>query len=116
VTGLPDERLAQAAAHDGALLLYDYFKHITTLSLITLGGILVIPQTTGIAVTFRDLLPSLALIAFSGAMSLYAMDLVIKARLADRALPRSVRWHQIIVGGTFGIGVGAFMGLFTRLV
>ena len=116
MTGLPDERLAQAAAHDAALLLYDYFKHITTLSLITLGGILAIPQTTGIAVTFRDLLPSLALIANAGALSLYGMDLVIKARIADRALPRSVRWYQLVVGGSLGLGVGAFMGLFTEMV
>ena len=109
-----EERLA--ATGDGALLLYDYFKHMTTLALVTLGGILAIPQSIGTQMTVRELLPSLGLIALSGAFSLYAMEAIIKSRLESRPLPKAMRWNRLIVGGTFGIGVGAFLGLFMDLI
>lgn len=109
-----EDRIVETA--DGALLLYDYFKHMTTLVLITLGGILAIPQSTGTQLDLRELLPSLVLLSSAGAFSLYAMEAIIKVRLDNRPLPASMRWYRLAVGASFGVGVGAFLGQFADLI
>ena len=113
---LPDDGLADGSTRDAELLLYDYFKHMTTLSLVTLGGVLSIPQATGVALSIRELLPAAGLIALGGAFSLYAMEAIIKARLDGRAVSRGMRWTRLIVSVSFGVGVGAFLGQFTDLI
>lgn len=107
-----DEAITEASARHGELLLYDFFKHMTTLSVVTLGGVLSISQTTGIEVPVRDLLPSVALLTVAGASALYGMESIIKGRLANRALPKAAQWNRLVTGGSFGLGVGTFLGLF----
>ncbi len=94
------------------LLLYDYYKHMTSLILATLGGILSISQIGNVDVPIRDLLPALGLIATGGIAALYGMEQLIKARLSDVPPAAWVRWSRLLVSGSFGLGVGAFLGVF----
>jgi hypothetical protein len=98
------------------LLLYDYYKHMTTLILATLGGILSISQLTGIAVPIRQVLPALVLLLLAGVTALYAMDGMINARLRDKPTPPWVSWARHFVSGGFGLGIGAFLGRATDLI
>jgi hypothetical protein len=116
MTDLVDERIAQGAERDGELLLYDYFKHMTTLCLVTLGGIMSISQTSGLKVPVRDLTPSLALVTVAGAASLYGMELILKGRLQGKGLPKTINIHRFVASGSFGIGVGAFLGVFGNFI
>ena len=111
-----EEALVERSARDRALLLYDYFKHMTTLSLVTLGGILSISQTSGVRIGFERLLPSLALVALAGAIALFAMEAIIKVRMDDRAVPRLIGWYRMAASGAFGLGVGAFLGVFGGMI
>ena len=107
-----EDRIVDESARHGELLLYDFFKHMTTLSLVTLGGVLSISQTSGVAIPMRDLLPAILLIAVAGATSLYSMESMIKLRLANLPLTRSIRWQRLVASGSFGLGIGAFLGRF----
>ena len=107
-----EDRIVEESARHGELLLYDFFKHMTTLSLVTLGGILSISQTAGVEIPIRELLPAIALITVAGAASLYSMEAMIKLRLANQPLTRSIRWQRLVASGSFGIGIGAFLGKF----
>ncbi|WBH17982.1 hypothetical protein [Sphingomonas radiodurans] len=113
---VPDINAGASSRTQADLLLYDYYKHMTTLILATLGGILSISQLSGIAVPIRDVLPALALISFGGITALYAMEGMISARLRQKSTPSWVRWSRQLVGGSFGLGVGAFLGRMTNLV
>jgi hypothetical protein len=111
-----ENRMAADSDRDGELLLYDYFKHMTTLCLVTLGGILSISQTSGVNVPLRDLTPSLALVTVAGAASLYGMEMLIKGRLKGETLPKSINLHRLVASGSFGLGVGAFLGVFGNFI
>lgn len=101
---------------EAELLLYDFYKHMTTLILATLGGVLSISQISGIAVPLKELVPALALLLFSGVTALYAMEGLIKARLGQSTTPRWVSLARPVVSGTFGLGVGAFVGKAANLI
>jgi hypothetical protein len=105
-----------ARAREADLLLYDYYKHMTTLILATLGGILSISQIRGIAVPIHELLPALALILFGGVTALYAMEGLLQSRIRHRPTPKWIGWARHLVGGSFGLGIGAFLGRASNLI
>ncbi len=104
-----EDALIDASVRQAELLLYDYYKHMTTLCLATLGGVLSISQIDGFEMPQRDLLVSLGLISIGGLSALSAMEALIKARLAGRDLPRWVQLSRWAVTGGFGLGIGAFL-------
>lgn len=110
------DSIVEASVRQGELLLYDYFKHMTTLALVTLGGILTISQSLDTPVPLRDLATVVVLISLGGALSLHGLETIIKARLRDRALPRWIHWYRTLAGGSFGIGTGLFLGLVWNVV
>lgn len=108
---LIEDELQAAAAREADLLLYDYFKHMTTLALATLGGMLSIPQIGGLRLTFDKLLLPIGCIVAAGTLAVLALDGVITARGKGVALPRWVRWSRGLVTGLFGAAIGAFLGM-----
>lgn len=111
-----DDALIDMSTRQGELLLYDYYKHMTTLCLATLGGILSISQIDGFQVAQRDLLIALGLISFGGFTALSAMESLIKARLRGRKPSRWVELSRWAVTGGFGLGIGAFLAPLTDKV
>jgi hypothetical protein len=77
------------AVHDSDALLYDWFKHLTSLSLLTLGGILGISQ----------------LVTQSGFKKHAIIVLLVAVGLSG-----------VIGAAAFGAGVGAFLYIFTKAV
>ncbi len=110
-----DEIVEQSAGRP-ELLLYDYFKHMTTLSLVTLGGILSISQTAGVVIPLTRLLPSLGFISLAGTLALVGMEAVIKAQFEGTGMKRAMRWSRLTVSGAFGLGIGAFLSIFTEVI
>ena len=106
-----DEAISEAAGTAPDLLLYDYFKHITTLALVALGGALGIADER----IPRD---ALALVVFcigmGGGLALMGLLAVVRERVAGRPLPRSARWLRTLSGALFSFGVGTFLALFVR--
>ena len=99
---------------DGTELLYDYFKHMTSLALITLGGVLTLSQTKNIEVKPFSLGMVVVLIAAAGISGFAGMDEVVKARFDGQDVSRRIRFYRKLCPIAFGTGIGAFLSLFFR--
>ena len=104
-----DEALLKAAERQPELLLYDYFKHMTTLSLAALGGIISIPQLSALHYPVSNLIAAIVLMVLTGAGAFTGMEGVIAARMKDEPLSRMTRYSRQLCGVTFGVGIGAFL-------
>ena len=109
-TVLPDR------GRDGALLLYDWFKHMTTLSLITLGGLLGILQGGEAQVRSGALGFIVSTIAFAGMLGFDGQNRLLVAELAGKPIPAMLSWHRRLAMMTYGIGVGGFLLLIVESV
>ena len=86
---------------------------MASMSLVTLGGILSIPQFSDASLTMKELMPSILLVIVSGASSLYGMEGIIKASENAVALTKWQRRQRAVSSATFGLGVGAFLAALT---
>jgi hypothetical protein len=98
-------------AHHTELLLFDYFKHVTTLSLVALGGVLTITQDVE-QIGQRALLVVVVLISLGGGTALSGLDAITKARLKNLPLPASIKWYRLVSATAFALGLGAYLALF----
>jgi len=108
-----DEAIAQAARADNDLLLYDYFKHLTTLALVALGGAIGIAKGT---IANQTLGVIVLAIGLGGGLALVGLLAVVRERLAGKPMSGYVRWLRTLSGGFFSFGVGMFLVVFVRSV
>ena len=101
---------------DGSELLYDYFKHMTSLSLITLGGVLTLSQTRSLELKPFSLGMVVIFLTAGGVSGFIGMDEIVKARFEGEDPPGRVRRYRAFCQAAFGIGVGGFLSLFFRAV
>jgi hypothetical protein len=101
---------------DGAMMLYDWFKHMTTLSLVTLGGILGIlqngtdnirPLVTGGIVTT---------VAMAGIFGFDGLNRLLTAELEGKPMPKVLHWTRRLAMASYGLGVGAFLSVIVETV
>jgi hypothetical protein len=95
-------------------MLYDWFKHLTTLSILTLGGVLSLSQSADAKLKSSSLVTVVLFIAAAGLASFTAADQLMRAVANAEPIPSSVRWLQKGAAGLFGMGVGAFLYVFLR--
>jgi hypothetical protein len=95
---------------DDELLVYDYFKHLTTLSLVALGGVLSI-STSIPGISPRSIIVIVVLLGLAGAVSLAALDVMVNERMYNRAIPRYIRYLRMVSVCFFGIGIGYFIAV-----
>ena len=98
------------------LLLYDWFKHMTTLSLVTLGGLLSILQAGKADVRPGFLEAIIVLIAIGGIIGFDGQSRILKAELANRPLPNMLKWFRSLAVWSYGLGVGLFLSLFVESI
>ena len=113
---IDDESELSAAApdpsSDGELLLYDFFKHLTSLVLLTLGGVLVVSQ----AADRSDVKPALligvlVLISAGGVCSFAGASEIVKKRYTG-ASTHNIDFYRKAAPILLSIGVGMFLGIF----
>jgi hypothetical protein len=108
------------ARHDAginsAMLLYDWFKHITTLSLVTLGGLLSILQAGDTNVRPGVLSVILILIALAGMIGFNGQGRILSSELNSQPLSKSLRWLRHLATWSYAIGVGIFLLLIVESV
>ena len=98
---------------DGEALLYDWFKYLTTISLLALGGVLTLSQAPdGEAIKLPVLVGVIVVIASAGVLAFSGADQLVRARLANDPLPKQVRTLQKVEPFTLAMGVGGFLYLF----
>ncbi|MEG3180310.1 hypothetical protein [Sphingomonas sp. LT1P40] len=95
---------------DKDMLLYDYSKHLLSLALLGLGGILSIaqsPQGQKIPVNIVALL--IVLLALSGLCALSCTASILRARQRDQQVPRTAWLCSQGAMLFLGMGVGGFL-------
>lgn len=102
-------------AQDKTILLYDYSKHLLSLALLGLGGIVSLTQSPqGQRIPGVVVAAMLAALAASGFCSLTCSANILRARRLDRAVDRSA-WTIIQLAMMFlGISVGGFLVIWIR--
>ena len=98
------------------LLAYDFFKHVTSLSIVTLGGILTLSGSIfENSLDTRRLLMAMTLVAASGVIAFAAQVEMVDWANRGTGKPRLLaRWGRGLVALTYGAGVGAFLSTAQR--
>jgi hypothetical protein len=105
-----EEKIVVRSKDDVELLVYDYFKHLTTLTLVALGGVLSI-STSIPTISPKSIVMIVVILGVAGAVSLMALDLVVNERMHNRPIPRYVRYLRLVSIWLFGIGIGYFISI-----
>ena len=113
-----DEAQEEATAKAGGLpnphlLAYDFFKHMTSLSILTLGGVLTLSGAVyEDALEPRRMVVSMALIAASGFIAFAAQIEMVDWAHRGSGRPRLMaRWGRALIALTYGLGVGVFLSM-----
>jgi hypothetical protein len=97
----------------GEALLYDYFKHLTSLCILSLGGVLaLVPNAKGVKPVAIILV--LVVLGLAGMLSFSGTSEIVRARFLGKPLQKSVNYCRIAAPVLLSIGVGMFVYLFTR--
>ncbi|HYI42359.1 MAG TPA: hypothetical protein VD768_01895 [Sphingomicrobium sp.] len=94
------------------LLLYDFFKFLTSMSLLTLGGMLAISQSVdrGDIAPFA-LIVVLLIISGGGISSFVGAGEIVKQRYTGSP-SRSLEFHRKAAPSMLAIGIGMFLGVY----
>lgn len=108
-----DEGPGASRQSDGELLLYDFFKHLTSLALLTLGGVLVVIQD----VDPKDVKPfiviaDIVLISLSGILAFNGSSEIARARYTGTRPTRSLEISRRGAPILLAIGAGMFLAMF----
>jgi hypothetical protein len=104
---------APAPEHDGELLLYDFFKHLTSLVLLTLGGLLIVVKDFDP----KDVKPifvvaAIVLISSAGVLSYSGSSEIVRARYTRTKPKRSLQVARILAPVLLSLGFGVFLSMF----
>jgi hypothetical protein len=110
-----DDRIHTAGPESGdpELLQYDFFKHMTSLVLITLGGMLILVKDFDpgdIKPVF--VLAAVVLIGSSGAMAYSGSSEIVRARSTGTPTKRSLRIYARVAPLVLAVGLGIFLAMF----
>ena len=108
--GLP----ARAADHgDSELLQYDFFKHLTSLVLVTLGGMLIMIKDFDP----KDIKPlfvvtTIILISGSGVLAFSGSSEIVRARRTGTPPKRALKYYSTFAPLVLAAGFGLFLSMF----
>ena len=111
-----DTLLASEAPRNrqGDLVLYDYFKHLTTLSLLVLGGILTISQTAkGAAMKPTGMMIVVGVVVLAGIFSFSGSSEIARAHYQGD----QPKWLELYRKGApliLSVAIGMFLFLFNK--
>jgi heme/copper-type cytochrome/quinol oxidase subunit 3 len=109
--------LPAGTSHDGELLLYDYFKHLTTLSLLALGGVLTLAQIADREdVKAGLLIMVLVTIALGGIAAFTGAGEIVRGRYTDTARHKSLEISRRAAPILLALGVGMFLSMFVDML
>jgi hypothetical protein len=110
-----DERPAGVPSEGGGiLLLYDYFKHLTSLSILVLGGVLIVAKDFDPAdVKPMSVLTAIIIISAGGVCSFMGSGEIVRAKNTATKPKKSLKFLTAAAPMLLAIGTGYFLGMFT---
>ncbi|MXO85095.1 hypothetical protein GRI38_03520 [Altererythrobacter aurantiacus] len=111
--GTTDEQLlAEFTGADAENLSYDFFKNMTSLSVLTLGGILTLSEGLfAERIEFRQMMLTAGLIAAGGVVALQCQADIVQMARGKKVSAAWLRFGHRIVPGFLGAGIGSFLAL-----
>jgi hypothetical protein len=95
------------------MMLYDSFKHTTSLSLFSLaGGVALQDKAEGRWAVM--LVAALVMIGLAGVISFAATGQIVDARMAGRTTIPNLRFSRGAPGILLSVGIGILLYIFTR--
>ncbi len=102
-------------SQDKVILLYDYSKHLLSLALFGLGGIVSLAQSPqGQRIPGLVVAIMLACLALSGLCSLSCSASILRARQRDQPVGRGTWTTSQLAMMFLGIGVGGFLVIWIK--
>lgn len=106
-----------AQTGEQAAVLYDWFKHLTSLSLLTLGGVLSLSQSDAVADIKKAMLVLvLVLLSVAGMASFSGAAMVVESRTKGTPLSHWVKATGAIAAMALSMGIGAFLFIFVKVI
>ena len=110
MTGWKDRQLERFRSANSEDLVYDYFKNLVSLSLLTIGGMVTIGQGLfGNDLPLRELFWSVGLVGIAGIVAFQGQFEIVKISDGGEASVW-LRFAHRIAPLAFGAGVGVFLG------
>lgn len=108
-----------ARSGDYDMLLYDYSKHLLSLALISIGGVLSLAQSSvGVDIPAKSIAIIVLILAASGVAALSCTAAVLRSRERGTPLTKGASYLHQASMGLLGMGFGAFLanwlGVITR--
>ena len=92
--------------------LFDFFKHMTTLCLLTLGGVLSIGSQVGVAMKPVSMAVVVGALAAGGIGAYSGMVEIVEAEQRRERRPKRIAFYRALSTLGFGLGTGAFLSTF----
>lgn len=108
-----EESKIAPATGEAASYLYDYFKHLTSLSILILGGVLAISTDVN-AASKSSLLLVIALVAAAAILAFSGTSEVVREKVTGKRKEKSLAFYRISAPIALSLGVGAFLQLFLK--
>lgn len=111
----PDWKALQRAEFekvDNDHVVYDFFKTMTSLCLLALGGILTLSESVfADRISATGMLVAAVFVALSGLVSMQCMVDIVHIARGRQQSSATLRWGDRVAPGLFGAGVGMFIYL-----
>jgi hypothetical protein len=105
-----ESTVAPFQSDDGDLLQYDFFKHLTSLALLTLGGVLVLAKEANKAdVKPVMIMAVLVLISGAGVCAFSGASEIVRARYSNKPPLPVLKIYRIVSPSLLAVGVGMFL-------
>jgi hypothetical protein len=108
-----EKKILKQAEGDPLLLEYDHLKHLSTLSLAALGGILSLSQLSPKIPRF-SLALVIACVSLGGALALMCIEQIVAAKRNGKPISKFYTYLRSLAVALFMGGVGVFLGVFSR--
>lgn len=111
--GTTEEQLiTEYQGADAENLSYDFFKNMTSLSVLTLGGVLTLGEGVfGERLEMWQMMVPAALIAIGGVIALQCQSDIVQIARGKKASAVWLRFGHRLAPGFLGGGIGAFLAL-----
>ena len=97
---------------DAENLSYDFFKGLTSLSVLTLGGVLTLSETAfGEQISSAQMLLASGLVAAGGIVSLQCQADIVQVSRGAKTYAPWLKFGHRLAPGLFGGGIGAFLAM-----
>ena len=109
--GTTDEQaLEEYRGIDAENLSYDFFKNLTSLSILALGGVLTLSEKVfGDSINTVQMFIAAGFFAVSGIVALQCQSDIVQVARGKKAPTAWLRWGHRLVPGLLGGGVGIFL-------